>query len=879
MGKHNMKHIMLMICITILVFPYSPSLQIPYSFNAENMGMGNIYYVDQNHPLASDSNPGTEDLPWLTVQKAADTMVAGDTVYIKEGIYNERVIPKNSGSPGNYIAYIAYPGDTVTINGENISLPSDWGGLFDISDKSYIKVSGLRITNAGPNDNNAGILVDNSSHIIIERNYIYNTVSSGIGVWNSNNVVVDGNEVELACNDGEQECITMANTNIFEIRNNHVHHGGPGSIGGEGIDVKDGSSNGKVYGNHVHHLQRLGIYVDAWDKHTYNIEVFQNIVHNCNSYGFAVASEAGGLLENIRIYNNIAYDNEVCGIGIAGWGFMLKHPMRNIKVINNNFYNNGEGVWGGGISVENSDAENIVIRNNICSQNLLFQIQVEVSVQNLTVDHNLIDGYRGYEDEIYGDDYVEGDPMFVNPSGADFHLQKNSPAIDNGSPINAPTDDFDGNPRPQGKGYDIGAYEYCNDGKAFQKGFSYAAWWNDTYATYKSDISLENLHATGTEWVSLVTTWYQDDEHSTHIYADKNRTPSDASLIHAIEKIHSMNMSIMLKPTVDLQNDVWRGCIKFDSEEEWEKWFTSYKQFISHYANLAKEYGVEQFCIGVEYVETVHREEWYDVINSVRRNYSGILTYASNWDNYKNVSFWNALDYIGIDAYFPLTNTRDPTVNELLNAWKKWHNEIENFSHEMGKGIIFTEIGYCSQDGANIEPWNWEYSNKVDLKERADCYNAAFQTFWNEDFLCGIYWWCWLPDPAIGGENDTGYTPFRKPAENVLKSYYSINFSIEFEKPEEGILYIFDREIIPLPSNTTFIIGKITIQASVISKAPVDRVEFYIDDELKYTDDNVPFNWILDETVFWEHKLKIMAFDEIGNIASDEMDVMIFNIG
>jgi hypothetical protein len=107
-----------------------------------------------------------------------------------------------------------------------------------------------------------------------------------------------------------------------------------------------------------------------------------------------------------------------------------------------------------------------VIRNNIVSRNMTFQMEVEpdVSMSNLTVDHNLIHGYRGYDDEIKGTDYVEGNPLFVNASSADFHLTEHSPAIDNGSPIDAPSDDYDGNTRPQGSGYDMGAYEYQTGG-------------------------------------------------------------------------------------------------------------------------------------------------------------------------------------------------------------------------------------------------------------------------------------------------------------------------------------------------------------------------------------------------------------------------------
>ncbi|MCD4697098.1 MAG: hypothetical protein K8S16_12750, partial [Bacteroidales bacterium] len=219
-----------------ILFPMS----IIFVVLALTSAYGATYYVDASD--GNDSNPGTEAQPWLTIQKAANTLIAGDTVYIEEGIYNEQVIPQNSGSDGNYIVYLAYPGDTVTIDGTGIPLP-EWYGVFDITDKSYIKVSGLRVINS----NDTGIIVWGSNYIIIEKSYTYNTVSSGIGAWSCSNIIIDSNEVELACNDGLQECITVAGTDTFEVSNNHVYNGGPGTNGGEGIDIKDGSSNGKVY--------------------------------------------------------------------------------------------------------------------------------------------------------------------------------------------------------------------------------------------------------------------------------------------------------------------------------------------------------------------------------------------------------------------------------------------------------------------------------------------------------------------------------------------------------------------------------------------------------------------------------------------------------
>ena len=143
---------------------------------------GHLYYVA---PTGDDSNEGTMAHPWQTIQKAANTLIAGDTVYIRAGTYHERVTPQNSGSAGNMITYAAYPGETATIDGSGVTLPDDLAGLFDISNMSYIRVSGLRIINAGPYNNNAGILVINSGYITVENNSTYNTASSGIGAWGS----------------------------------------------------------------------------------------------------------------------------------------------------------------------------------------------------------------------------------------------------------------------------------------------------------------------------------------------------------------------------------------------------------------------------------------------------------------------------------------------------------------------------------------------------------------------------------------------------------------------------------------------------------------------------------------------------------------------
>jgi hypothetical protein len=135
--------------------------------------------------------------------------------------------------------------------------------------------------------------------------------------------------------------------------------------------------------------------------------------------------------------------------------------MQHILIVNNTFAHNGWD-WGGGIRIANPDITAVVIRNNLLSQNDSFQLLTESWAQtaDLTADHNLIDGYRGQDGEFYGEDYLTGSPLFTNPAQGDFHLQPQSPAIDTGSPANAPAVDFADTPRPVGAAVDIGAYEF-----------------------------------------------------------------------------------------------------------------------------------------------------------------------------------------------------------------------------------------------------------------------------------------------------------------------------------------------------------------------------------------------------------------------------------
>jgi len=418
-----------------------------------------IYYVATN---GNDSNPGTQALPWRTLNKASATLKAGDTLYIRAGTYNQQLKPVNDGTASAWITLAAYPGETVTLDGSGIDL-NEWGGVVDLSKRQYIRVQGLRVINS----TYAGIFSYKGAYLEVLSNFTSNTASSGIAMWNANQVVVRGNEVENACTSLGQETITIAVTSNFLVEGNEIHDSGPVSRGGESIDVKGGSHDGIVRGNDIHDNHKVGLYIDSYDEYTYNIVVTGNRIYNNAEYGMALASEQGGLLENVTVSNNLVYNNKYAGLGIYNCcSGSSKHPVKNVSIVNNTFVFNGWDEWGPGLDIEDPDIVGLTLRNNLIAYNKYTQIDIkqEVPSNQVTSDHNLVYGDQVDANQA-GSSAVRSEPRLVNSAANDFHLQSGSPAVDAGSTSLAPAYSLDGTARPQDGNQDgtaqvdIGAYE------------------------------------------------------------------------------------------------------------------------------------------------------------------------------------------------------------------------------------------------------------------------------------------------------------------------------------------------------------------------------------------------------------------------------------
>ncbi|PCJ98832.1 MAG: glycoside hydrolase [Flavobacteriaceae bacterium] len=243
-----------------------------------------------------------------------------------------------------------------------------------------------------------------------------------------------------------------------------------------------------------------------------------------------------------------------------------------------------------------------------------------------------------------------------------------------------------------------------------------------------------------------------------------------------ITLMHENELEIMLKPQLWLRGGVFTGALKMETEENWKVLEKSYEDFILNYAHLAEEANVALFCIGTELEQFIKNrpEYWIALIKKIKTIYKGKLTYAANWDEYGRTPFWNELDYIGIDAYFPLSKERVPTVDQFRAGWQSHKTKIKTLSDQYNKKILFTEYGYRSMEYTGEKPWLADRNQtKISLEGQANATEAILKEFWQEDWFAGGFIWKWFMDYGkSGGEDDNRFTPQNKPAEEVLRVYY-----------------------------------------------------------------------------------------------------------
>jgi hypothetical protein len=470
----------------------------------------------------NDANAGTSSAPWRTIQHAANTVHAGDTVEVMGGVYNESVtIPGSGNATTGYITFESAPGQTAILDGTGINLSKGQQfGLFTLRTNSYIVIQGFEIRNFQSSTGGAvpvGVDFEGSgSNIEILNNHIHNIVQT-LGSCNSanalamaiygtqapasiSNITISGNELDHNTTGCSENLSLDGNVQFFAVTNNLVHDNdniGIDNIGFEGVspnvsfdqardgwDFENTIFNITAANNPVYHgkLGANGKYCDGCTR----VIIERNLIHDSDIPVEVASEHAGHVSSFVVVRNNVIYHAQFVGMSIGGFSSKVGGT-DHCTIVNNTLWADGTAKGAAGELQIQYNATNNSISNNIMyagpTNELINDFTSSVPLP-ATLDFNLyfatvgaasstwdwqgkfITGFSNYRAASGQDAHSPfADPQFDNISTLPPNLDvlSTSPALNAGTNFGVNTVgvlDFAGNPRVNGSGrINIGAYE------------------------------------------------------------------------------------------------------------------------------------------------------------------------------------------------------------------------------------------------------------------------------------------------------------------------------------------------------------------------------------------------------------------------------------
>lgn len=245
-------------------------------------------------------------------------------------------------------------------------------------------------------------------------------------------------------------------------------------------------------------------------------------------------------------------------------------------------------------------------------------------------------------------------------------------------------------------------------------------------------------------------------------------------VIGSIQLAHQKKISVMVKPHLWIAHGIYTGSFQPETEEGWKLWEDSYRDYILQFAKIADSLKAEIFCMGTELGAAIkaRRRFWSSLIDTIKTTFKGKLTYAANWDDYTIFPFWHQLDYIGVDAYFPLATEKTPSINSLKTGWEKYSDELEKISLKFNRPVLFTEYGYRNVDFTGAEPWKENNGNQND-QAQANALEAFYHSFAHKKWFAGGFVWKWYLEETRKRKQKIDFTPQGKPALKVIENWYN----------------------------------------------------------------------------------------------------------
>jgi hypothetical protein len=307
------------------------------------------------------------------------------------------------------------------------------------------------------------------------------------------------------------------------------------------------------------------------------------------------------------------------------------------------------------------------------------------------------------------------------------------------------------------------------------------------YGTATSAALLDELARMGTTWISVTPFGRIWSLSSTEIAMDFEAPYEDnrVAVARMIRQAKERGMGVLLIPHLWVETGGWRGEIDPGSEEGWAAYQASYRAFLLEWAELAAEAGADGLSIGVECKSWSGRfgGYWNQLIRDVRQRFPGFLTYSANWDEVEGVVFWDQLDVIGVNAFYPLAYHSAASYAEYLAGAAHARDGIRSIAQGFDMPVLFVEVGYTTRADAAVQPWLWpdEMTNVVfDEHEQARALSALFEVFLPEPWFVGFFLWRYYADlDDVSQEHIWGFSPHGKVAEPMLSQVFRYRWAAD----------------------------------------------------------------------------------------------------
>lgn len=316
----------------------------------------------------------------------------------------------------------------------------------------------------------------------------------------------------------------------------------------------------------------------------------------------------------------------------------------------------------------------------------------------------------------------------------------------------------------------------------YLKGFNFAHEGYGIFNGYVSNMATQSIEKQANELnckaLAIVPYTFMENPNKPSFLqiANSSGDENDEGVAHSAYQAQKQGMAVMIKPQIWVGRGSWPGDINMSNEADWQQFIHYYYRWIRHYALLAEMYEMDALCVGTELSKTTLAREpdWRNLMGKLRGLYQGKLTYAANWgEEFEKVGFWDELDFIGLNSYYPLSTNQLASKEELNAGFVKVLEKAEKVQKRFNKPLIFTEIGFKSVQ----TPWLMPHEASNDApyfgEHQKMCYEIVLRNIRDKPWIHGILWWKFPSYIEHRGIENDDFTPNRKPAEAVVKEWFA----------------------------------------------------------------------------------------------------------